>query len=45
MNYTIGTLTVEKDPSAALKHLIKSAQFETPLKEVSFHIRVDRRRL
>ena len=44
MNYTIGTLTVEKDPSAALKHLIKSAQFETPL-EVSFHIRVDRRRL
>src|SRR5688572_4069248 len=36
MNYTIGTLTVEKDPSAALKHLIKSAQFETPLKKSAF---------
>lgn len=33
LNYTIGTLTVEKDPSGALKHLIKSAQFETPLKK------------
>lgn len=33
MNYTIGSLTVEKDPSGALKHLIKSAQFETPLKK------------
>lgn len=36
MNYTIGSLTVEKDPSGALKHLIKSAQFETPLKKSAF---------
>lgn len=33
LNYTIGTLTVAKDPAGALKHLIKSAQFETPLKK------------
>jgi len=33
LNYTIGTLTVEKEPEIALKHLIKSAQFETPLKK------------
>jgi hypothetical protein len=33
LNYTIGSLTVEKDPSAALKNLIKAAQFETPLKK------------
>ncbi len=33
LNYTIGSLTVEKDPSGALKYLIKSAQFETPLKK------------
>lgn len=33
LNYTIGSLTVDKDPAAALKHLIKSAQFETPLKK------------
>jgi hypothetical protein len=32
LNYTIGSLTIEKDPSGALKNLIKSAQFETPLK-------------
>lgn len=36
LNYTVGSLTVEKDPSAALKHLIKSAQFETPLKKSAF---------
>ena len=36
LNYTIGSLTVDKDPSAALKHLIKSAQFETPLKKSAF---------
>lgn len=36
MNYTIGSLTVEKDPSAALKYLIKSAQVETPLKKNAF---------
>lgn len=33
LNYSIGTLTLEKDPSAALKNLIKAAQFETPLKK------------
>ncbi|HZN07973.1 MAG TPA: hypothetical protein VFB65_14360 [Pyrinomonadaceae bacterium] len=33
LNYTIGSLTIEKDPSGALKHLIKSAQFATPLKD------------
>jgi hypothetical protein len=33
LNYSIGTLTLEKDPSTALKNLIKAAQFETPLKK------------
>lgn len=33
MNYTIGSLTVETDPSNALKYLMKAAQFETPLKK------------
>ena len=33
LNYSIGTLTLEKDPTAALKNLIKAAQFETPLKK------------
>lgn len=33
LNYSIGTLTLEKDPSGALKNLIKSVQFETPLKK------------
>jgi hypothetical protein len=32
LNYTVGSLTIEKDPIGALKNLIKSAQFETPLK-------------
>jgi hypothetical protein len=36
LNYTIGTLTVETDPSGALKYLIKAAQFETPLKKSPF---------
>ena len=36
LNYTIGSLTVEKEPEAALKHLIKSVQFETPLKKSAF---------
>lgn len=36
LNYTIGTLTVAKDPGGALKHLIKSAQFQTPLKDSAF---------
>ena len=33
LNYTIGTLTLESDPSSAIKNLIKAAQFETPLKQ------------
>ena len=33
MNYTIGLITLEKDPTAALKNLLKAAQFETPLKK------------
>jgi hypothetical protein len=33
LNYTIGVFTVESDPSAALKNLIKAAQFETALKK------------
>ncbi len=33
LNYSIGALTLEKDPSAALKNLIKAAQFETLLKK------------
>lgn len=33
LNYTIGTLTLQKDPGAALKNLLKAAQFETPLKK------------
>ena len=36
MNYTVGSLTVEQDPSNALKFLIKSTQFETPLKKSAF---------
>ena len=33
LNYTIGVLTLEKEPANALKNLIKAAQFETPLKK------------
>jgi len=33
LNYTIGSLTLDQDPSGALKHLIKAAQIETPLKK------------
>lgn len=33
LNYTIGALSLEKDPSTALKNLLKAAQFETPLKK------------
>ena len=33
LNYSIGTLTLEKDPAGALKNLLKSAQFDTPLKK------------
>lgn len=36
LNYTIGSLTLQKDPSAALKYLLKAAQFETPLKKSPF---------
>jgi hypothetical protein len=31
LNYSIGALTLEKDPSTALKNLIKAAQFQTLL--------------
>ena len=33
LNYSIGTSTVEKEPANALKHLLKAAQSETPLKK------------
>ena len=33
LNYTIGALSLEKEPANALKNLIKAAQFETPLKK------------
>lgn len=33
LNYTIGTLTLEQDPSSALSFLIKAAQSNTPLKK------------
>lgn len=33
LNYTIGVLTLQNDPSGALKNLIKAAQVETPLKK------------
>jgi hypothetical protein len=33
LNYTIGTLSLAKDPAGALKFLMKAAQFETPLKK------------
>jgi hypothetical protein len=33
LNYTIGVFTLEPDPSAALKNLIKAAQFDTGLKK------------
>ena len=36
LNYTVGSLTLESDPSNALKHLLKAAQFETPLKKSPF---------
>lgn len=36
LNFTAGTLTLEKDPSNALKNLIQAAQFETPLKKSPF---------
>jgi len=36
LNFTIGALTLEKEPGNALKNLIKAAQFETPLKESPF---------
>lgn len=36
LNFTIGTLSLEKDPANSLKNLIKAAQFETPLKKSPF---------
>lgn len=33
LNYSIGSLSLQSDPSNALKFLIKAAQFETPLKK------------
>jgi hypothetical protein len=36
LNFTVGTLSLEKDPANALKNLIKAAQFETPLKKSPF---------
>lgn len=33
LNYSIGALSLQNDPSNALKFLIKAAQFETPLKK------------
>jgi hypothetical protein len=33
LNYTIGSLSLQSDPTNALKNLIKAAQFETPLKK------------
>jgi hypothetical protein len=36
LNFTVGALTLEKEPASALKNLIKAAQFETPLKKSPF---------
>jgi hypothetical protein len=36
LNFTIGALTLEKEPANALKNLIKAAQYETPLKKSPF---------
>ena len=36
LNFTVGALTLEKEPANALKNLIKAAQFETPLKKSPF---------
>jgi len=33
LNYTVAVFTIDGDPTSALKNLIKSAQFETPLKK------------
>ena len=33
LHYTVGALTLEQDPSSALSHLIKAAQYETGLKK------------
>ncbi len=35
INYTIGSFTVEKEPTTALKYLLKSAQVDTPLKKAA----------
>jgi tetratricopeptide (TPR) repeat protein len=33
LNFTVGTLTLEKEPATALTHFIKAVQIETPLKK------------
>lgn len=35
LNYTVGSLTLEKEPENALKALLKSVQYETPLKKTA----------
>lgn len=36
LNFTIGSATLENDPSTALKHLVKAMEVETPLKTSPF---------
>ncbi|MCA1577624.1 MAG: hypothetical protein LC794_09720 [Acidobacteria bacterium] len=36
LNFTIGTQSVEKDPATSLKHVLRAAQLETPLKKSPF---------
>src|SRR6476619_2518888 len=36
LNYTVGALMLQSDPSSALKNLLKAAQFETPLKKFPY---------
>ena len=36
LNYSVGALTLEKDPGGTLKNLMKAAQLETPLKKAPY---------
>jgi hypothetical protein len=36
LNYTVGALSLEKEPGNALRNLLKAAQFETPLKKSAY---------
>ena len=36
LNYTVGTLRLEKEPKTAVTYLIKAAQIETPLKKSAY---------